>query len=103
MRALTVCQLKGKHARPTQKEPREGTKLRSVYDRFMANKGGLIDLAVSQHKGAVNSGDLDQLRNYYGLDIRHMGYRRWVLAGEWFGKVYVDYVAERIAAVEKAA
>lgn len=75
--------------------PGEGTKLRAVYDLFMANKG----LPV-QYKANTNS-NLFQLVNFYGLDIRRIRNGRWVLAGEWFGPTYVDYIADRLAAAER--
>lgn len=84
--------------------PREGSQLRVLYDRFMANKGKPIKIEKGGH---IN---LPQLINYYGLDIRsayspggRAGIPRraakgsfYILVGEWFGRVYIDYVAEQI-------
>ena len=46
------------------------------------------------------------LIDVYGLDIRSRSHpgawgtgsseREYILAGEWFGKVYVDYIAEQL-------
>lgn len=44
----------------------------------------------------VGKGTLYYLRDFYGLDIRNFGRRRWCLVGEWFGKEYKDYIAEKI-------
>jgi hypothetical protein len=66
----------------------------------MANKGIPIEIApCKDNKGYP----LAQLIDVYGLDIRclkrgvwkHPG--RWVLAGEWHGRHYVDYIAQRLA------
>jgi len=71
--------------------PREGSKLRETYDLLMSNKGVTIDINLGYLPG-----HLYQLMDYYGLDIRMIKRGRWVLAGEWFGTTYVDYIADRI-------
>ena len=91
MRHATASQLLGKRRAPVSSAPREGTKLREVYDLFQANKGRVIPF--TRPSGNVT----DNLTDYYGLDLRCVGYGQWVLAGEWFGRIYVDYVSERIA------
>lgn len=92
MRHATASQLTGYRRAPVQAAPREGTKLREVYDLFQANKGRVI--SFTRPAAYIT----ESLTDYYGLDLRCVGYRKWVLAGEWFGKIYVDYVSERIAA-----
>lgn len=92
MRHATASQLLGKRRAPVSSAPREGTKIREVYDLFQANKGRVINF--TQPSGNIT----DNLTDYYGLDLRCVGYGKWILAGEWFGKIYVDYIAERIAA-----
>jgi hypothetical protein len=76
-----------------QSLPREGTKLREIYDLFQANKGLPIAFKSDPHGTRVAN-----LINFYGLDLRCIRQGKWVLAGEWFGKVYVDYIAQRVAA-----
>jgi len=73
--------------------PREGTKLRAIHDLFVANKGIPIAFSTS---GAPARARIEQLRNFYGLDIRCLARGRWVLAGEWYGSTYVDYIADVI-------
>lgn len=101
MRVLPASHLKGKPRLPVQPKPREGTNLRALYDLFMGQRGLVIDLPISTMpqfgKPSSMGATLSQLRDFYGLDIRNLGYRRWILAGEWFGATYVDYVAERQA------
>ncbi len=78
--------------------PKEGTRLRRVYDLLMANKGIPIDIHLTCFEGASHAGGIaiEQLRDFYGLDIRKIKYGRWVLAGEWFGATYKDYIADRL-------
>lgn len=73
-----------------KKQPKPGTKLRGIYDLFQENKG------LPLHFPTSGSSGLYQLTDFYGLDIIRLKKNTWLLAGEWYGKVYVDYVAERI-------
>lgn len=105
-RRLTVAQMRGKGkgaASPTQTVPRPGTRRRLLYDLLVAHRGHIVefnpcDLGYSDREGAITK-DLETLRNDYEMDIRCLGARgrgirgsRWLLAGEWDGKVYIDYV-----------
>lgn len=85
-----------------QEKPRDGSRLRKVYDLLQKNKGRSFDVDREDCKAIGES--RFQLEDFYGLDIRctRKGDRRtnrkssYVLAGEWFGRVYVDYIAEHI-------
>jgi hypothetical protein len=87
--------------RTPQQVPREGTRLRALYDLLWENRGRFVDLGTL-HKDDINRihGDL---RDYYGLDIRGRrvrdgtrgGHNAWCLAGEWVGRGYIDYCAMR--------
>jgi hypothetical protein len=102
MRVESVSALKRiKHGHGrTALYPHEGTRTRALYDLFKANEGipiGDLSLSVSDHNTLI------RLQDFYGLDIRCIhrgGHQRgkstWVLAGEWFGSRYVDYIAQRI-------
>lgn len=68
--------------------PKEGTKLREVYDFFKNNKGKIVDYSFS---GVSKSGILRQLTDFYGCDIRCLKDKRWLFAGEWVGNRYVSY------------
>lgn len=93
MHCMTAAKIKGvRGGGPLQDKPREGTPLRETYDLFQANRGIPISYTRDRHR----SMQIPQLQDFYGLDIRNVGYGRWLLAGEWFGRVYVDYVAERL-------
>jgi hypothetical protein len=86
-----------------QQKPREGTLLREIYDLFKANEGLPIELNVASKFRGNCCAASEQLQSIYGLDIRCLypkcGHRKvsiWVLAGEWFGMDYVDYIARRL-------
>jgi hypothetical protein len=51
-----------------------------------------IDLKVFNLTAQGLSPLMEYMRNNYGLDIRSLGRRQWLLAGEWVGGTYVDYV-----------
>ena len=91
MRQLPASYIKAGKRGPKIKDlPGSGTNLRKLYDMFMTNQGRVI----AWHHRSWNSRNLDDLRDYHGLDIRRVGKGKWLLAGEWCGKVYVDYVAK---------
>lgn len=91
MRCQTVSSSKGKSTGLLNEVPGEGTKIREIYDLFQANKGRVISFSFGR-----NQKILKNLIDFYGLDIRNIGQCKWVLAGEWFGKVYVDYITQRM-------
>lgn len=98
MRTETAAQAKGtKRGACCREIPHEGTRMRRVFDIFMANKGVPVDIAPSQFGGRNKGSVVRQLTDIYGLDLRCIRPGRWVLAGEWFGRHYVDYIAERLA------
>lgn len=74
--------------------PKAGTKLREVYDLFQANKGIILDGTLKEL--GVEHGGVLPLIDYYGLDISHLGHRKWCLVGEWFGSTYIDYLADKV-------
>jgi len=111
MRQESAASAKGCSAH-TQLAPRDGTKLRALYDLFMANKGTPVEVKIfGNSKFGTKTGAavrLEQLRSFYGMDIRCIKRRGhlpgiWVLAGEWFGPPYVDYVADRLAVLDRKA
>ena len=101
MKVLSAANLQGKY-RAGMPYPREGSRIRKVYDRLHDAPGVFVeidDLFPESHKRGVL---LEQLRNFYGLEIetirgyrnRHGLYRQslWRLVGEYFGSEKVDYV-----------
>ena len=95
MKCMSASEMKGSRTRKVVRSmPAEETEIRKVYDLFQANKGKVITYATNKRNAQI----IETLMDYYGLDIRNVGYRKWLLAGEWFGKVYIDYVAENMEA-----
>jgi hypothetical protein len=108
VRVESASVAKGRRAAPTQLKPRDGTRIRAIYDLLQANKGLPIEVHLTKmciSKSGNISRAINDLSDYYGLDIRRIGgrYGRWVLAGEWFGRTYVDYIADRIHAADRRA
>src|ERR1051325_3444783 len=91
----TAASAKGKSTNKKRSEPRTGTKIRELYDLFQSNRGVPIDYCTTDNRGAVHT-RMEVLMDSYGLDIRRIRNGKWVLAGEWFGKAYIDYIQDRI-------
>jgi hypothetical protein len=106
----SVSDIKNKRRHASSRDqPREGTRLRFIYDKIFAEPGQWIIFSAKKDfgwwsfaskDGAGSLGNmLDQLQNSYGLDIRTRrlagahgrAQREVMLAGEWFGRVYIDY------------
>lgn len=69
--------------------PKEGTKLRKLFDWFNANKGKVVKLPnCHSHSGNY----LLQLRDYYGCDIRRIKRGYYCFVGEWINDEYVSYI-----------
>lgn len=107
-RLTSAAAAKGKATSPVQNAPRPGTGARRVYDWLFARPGTWQRLPPPDDLGIRSTIGLNIIRAYmqdfYGLDIRQRdvgvkGARgkgrgsEWMLAGEWFGNAYVDYVA----------
>lgn len=112
MRVKSAYAATHKGGQTLQKIPRPGTRLRELYDLFQMNKGIVIEEPLTMR---YNYNYFITLIDFYGLDIRKIGEvqhknkrgmrtGRWVLAGEWFGADYVDYISknkQKLAKVEK--
>lgn len=78
--------------------PTEGTNLRLIYDNLLANRGIEIEIIIRSGRNSSDLGSIiQQLRDFYGLDIRarkQAGAKRraYCLAGEYFGSHYVSYM-----------
>lgn len=102
MRCETLTHAKRGKWGALQPLPKEGSRIRWIYDRLMENKGQPIPLKLN---ASGDSRRMQSLQDFYGLDIRRLqsGNSRtgrsslYVAAGEWFGRVYVDYIAEHLS------
>jgi hypothetical protein len=92
MRILSVTQMKG-HGH-IQMWPSEGTTLRAIWDLLQANKGKFVCVYPFIPPTATHS-YRSNLTNVWGLDIAYKKGGQWCLIGEWKGKDYVDYLAEK--------
>ena len=108
MRCATAAQILGKPGSANARiAPQLGTRTREVYDLFQANRGRPVEFQTND--SATDKTIIVRLIDFYGLDIRCLrnGSRRvgrrslWLLAGEWFGRVYVDYVAQHIESLSR--
>ena len=94
-----------------QQIPKLGTKIRELWDLLHLHKG---EVFIDRLTPRFGNGTIRQLRDFYGLDIRDLGEakrpggkvgghgpHRWILAGEWFGRDYRDYIAERKTRLQK--
>src|SRR5512147_1736757 len=62
------------------------TKTAAAYTLFMSRAGKVIEApltAICQSSHGAARAMLDRLRLVHGLDIRCVGYRRWLLAGRY--------------------
>lgn len=85
--------------------PVAGSRVRALFDLLFAAKGRVVARRevmalyayLPTYRQACNMHfDIERLVDTYGLDVRKMGHGGGlILAGEWFGKVYVDYIVER--------
>jgi hypothetical protein len=73
--------------------PKEGTKTRELYNLFMSNKGKVIDIDFGD-RTQMNWRIKENLMDFYGLDIRSFGRKKWCLVGEWDGRAYIDYMSQ---------
>lgn len=89
MRTMSVGEAKGKSFN-RQKIPKEGTRIRALWDHIHSCKGKVISAHLSSRssKGLVRA-----LTDFYGCDIRMLDKGKWVFAGEWVDDKYMDYIA----------
>ncbi len=107
MRCMSISRIKGtirgKKYKPLSNKPRWGTKTRRMFDYLQAHKAEPVTLDTYGDRGTIKI-MISRLMDFYGLDIRLTRGTRlhgnrhaeYTLVGEWFGKVYVDYVAEKM-------
>lgn len=90
-RVTTVSEAKGSNHPPKQNVPKEGTKIRELYDLFMDNKGKILDVTFND---STERSRKAYLVDSYGLDIRCLQRGKWCLVGEWNDDKYIDYVVQ---------
>lgn len=99
MRVVTVSEMKRGKSSPHAEYPATGTYPREVYNILYAARGRVVDLGPPGHRYTQRGRAIARLRDEYGCDIRTAkGWNCFILAGEWFGSKYVDYVNAAIDA-----
>lgn len=92
MKDYSCAQIKRGFKTAIQQLPKEGSKVRQLYDLFMEYKGQIIQFDYDGLKYKSEFGTrIKYLQVMYGLDIAHVGLRKFRLAGEWIGPKYVSY------------
>ena len=100
MRCSSATKIKSGKDWGAQKRPDPESRLGMLYDAFKNNAWEPVQFKLNK----LDSSYRDRLIDFYGLDIRLLdrGDSRlgklstYVLAGEWFGSEYVDYIAEKL-------
>lgn len=91
-RVASVSSLKGRTDLVIGSAPRQGSTIRAVYDALHRRAGRPVLFASADRRLAST---IETLRVYYGCDISRVDKRTYCLTGEWFGKRYEDYLAQR--------
>lgn len=100
MRVMTVSEIKRDSYSPHRNYPTPGSAADQVYQILVADKGryaqlGGIGRVLGRH---ILTRAISRLMDDYGMDIRrhnrHKNDGLYVLAGEWFGAHYEDYLAQ---------
>jgi hypothetical protein len=84
--------------------PKEGTKLRRLYDYFQEHKGEAVHLPDFFKPASTAGVPINQLKDFYGCDIRsrpdptNSHFRLYCLVGEWHDKTYLNYSKEKVNA-----
>lgn len=89
LRVPEGSRLRNRRGTNKKNEPAPGTKLRETWDLFQANRGKPIQISFSAR--GHNRRQLDDLRDYYFLDIISPQRGYWMLAGRWIGDDYESY------------
>lgn len=91
MKDYSVAQIKKGFKTPIQQFPREGSKIRELFDILNAYKGQVVDISDCADNLKNVDMRIRQLIVFYGMDIVHVGKNRWRFVGEYIGPAYVSY------------
>jgi hypothetical protein len=98
MKDYSCAQIKRGFKVALHQEPKEGSKVRVLFDLFTEFKGQIIDfgkLGSASKKDIVAYRDtymrIKYLNSFYGMDIRHLGKGKYCFQGEYIGARYVSY------------
>jgi hypothetical protein len=98
MKDYSCAQIKRGFKVALHQEPKEGSKVRVLFDLFTEFKGQIIDFGRycstdKEGKDAYRDTYLriKYLNNFYGMDIKHLGKGKYCFVGEYIGAKYVSY------------
>lgn len=106
---LSAAMLKQKINKRSRKDAPKPGPTRDLYDYFMERRGLVIHKTMAELAETIGyiptnptrrsnrlGAMIEYLRSFYRLDIRRLDNGRWMLAGEWFGRTYVDYLTDEL-------
>lgn len=97
MKDYSAAQIKKRIKVPINQFPKEGSKIRKLYDLFYQYKGHSIDFGNYDRafREKYLPSRMQYLRVFYGMNLVHQGKGRWCFAGEYIGALYVSYEQDR--------
>jgi hypothetical protein len=96
----SAAQIKKGHKAFVEQFPKEGSRVREIFDILHLYKGHIIDFGKPPKRGeGWNKVDacMKYLRNRYGMDIIHVGKGngKYKFVGEYISAKYVKYVSDK--------
>lgn len=92
MKDYSCSQIKRGFKIAIQQLPKEGSKIRELFDLFHAYKGQIIDFSTFPKDLGSR---INHLKIFYGMDIVYVGKCKRCFRGEYIGAKYVSYADER--------
>jgi hypothetical protein len=95
MKDYSVAQIKKGHKAFVEQFPKEGSRVREIFDILHLYKGHIIDFGESFYKKTkgwnINQTRIKYLNDMYGMDIVHISKSKYQFVGEHIGSKYVSY------------
>jgi hypothetical protein len=92
----SAAQIKKGHRAFVEQFPKEGSRMREIFDILHLYKGQIIDFGKPP-KRSEGWDKVDKcmhyLSNMYGMDIIHVGKGKYQFVGEYISAKYVSYVS----------
>ena len=100
MKDYSAAQIKKGYKAHIEQLPREGSKVRELFDLLHLYKGHIIDFGEQGYKKIDKSWNGLQCRilylnDMYGMDIVHVSKGKYQFVGEYIGATYVTYTTEQ--------
>ena len=99
MKDYSAAQIKKGHKVFIEQFPKEGSRVREIFDILHLYKGHIIDFGEPP-KRSEGWDKVDKCMRYlsdmYGMDIAHVGKGKYQFVGEYIGAKYVSYVSDKL-------